>query len=63
MARDLPEYESVKVYLKQGSVFIGKYEPDDYDDIYNSWIEQRKFITFANGEFLTSEVAGIEWVI
>lgn len=55
------KYHTVKLYLKQGSIFIGKYEVDEYDDIYDSWKDQRKFITFANGEFLVSEVAGIEW--
>lgn len=57
------EYETIKVYLKQGSIFIGKYESVEYDDIYDSWKEQKKFIAFANGEFLVSEVAGIEWKV
>ena len=57
----MPELHSVNVYLKQGSIFIGRYEIDEYDDIYDSWKEQRKFVTFANGEFLSSEIAGISW--
>ena len=55
------EYHTVKGYLKCGLIFIGKYEVDDYDDIYDSWKDQNKFITFANGELLVNEVAGIEW--
>jgi hypothetical protein len=55
------EYHTVRLYLKQGSIFIGKYEAEEYDAIYDSWKDQKSFITFANGVFLVSEVAGIEW--
>lgn len=53
--------EKIKVYLKSGIIFEAKYEIDDYDEIYASWVEQRSLITFSNGEFLVSEIAGIEW--
>lgn len=54
---------SIKVYLKQGSIIIAEYDVDDYDDIYDSWKDGRKFMSFSNCEILTDEVAAIEWDI
>lgn len=62
--------ESIKVYLKNGLIFEGKYYPDDYEAIYNVWRgaynytsfnSEKRYLTFTNGEILLSEVAGIEW--
>jgi hypothetical protein len=55
------EYGEITVYLKNGNIFVGKYDQEEYDDIYDSWNDQRKFLTFSNGQFLVSEIAGIEW--
>lgn len=56
-------YQNLKVYLKSGLIFDGRYKEEDYEDIYSSWIEKRIHITFSNGEFLTTEISGIEWKI
>lgn len=59
------EFKEIKVYLKQGGVFVGKYRKDEYEDIYDSWTNQYKFkfMRFENGEFLISEIIGIEWEV
>lgn len=55
------DLRTVKVFLKQGAIINATYEVDEYDDIYDSWKEGRKHMTFYNCEILTSEVAAIQW--
>lgn len=50
----------VTMYMKSGAKIRGYYADDEYDVIYESWIE-RTFMTFRNCEVKVSEVACIEW--
>lgn len=51
----------VKVYLKNGVIFDGKYYDDEWEEIYDSWLYKKELLTLANGEFLMSEVIGLSW--
>lgn len=57
----MKKYETIKIYLKNGSVFKFKVVPDEYDYMYESWINKEPYVEFANGQFITSEIIGIEW--
>ena len=53
----------VKVYLKQGSVVTAVFDENDYFEIYDSWKNGSRYVTFSNCEFLGEQIIGIEWDI
>lgn len=59
-----PDMMTIKVHLKNGNIFKGLTSVDEWDGLCNQWLLQSgKLLTFDNGSFLMSEIAGLEWKV
>lgn len=59
-----PDMMTVEVHLKNGNTFVGLTSVDDWDGLCEQWMGQsEKLLTFDNGSFLMSEIAGLEWKV
>jgi len=54
---------TLKIYLKSGNIFYGKYDENEYDDVYDAWFNKSGMITFNNGEVITGDIEAIEWEV
>ena len=52
---------TAKEQLKLVQILQKEPEEDEYEDIYYSWFDGKKFITFRNCEVKYSDIQAIDW--
>jgi hypothetical protein len=53
--------KTLKVYMRSGTIIIGKYAEDEYEEIYDRWIDNNGRMLFRNCEINVADIIAIEW--